>query len=204
MGVYMKFGDVAGDATQHVRSGSETSLGSQVMRKIVGENVVAALLGETDWIPLKSFEWGAKRNITTRSGKGPSSQTRGPVDTDVDDVTVEKEVDGSTPDLLDKFENDTKGVDCAIVFIRTGDPAEIYLKYSLKNTLITSIRHKGGDDRPNETLTLTFTEVELTAWCAEQNNVAPGPSRHKLEKDPSQQGGGHHHHGGDHHHGPHY
>jgi type VI protein secretion system component Hcp len=207
MGIYMKFGNVAGDATQHVRSGSETNFLLDILRQGVGENVMATLLGEADWIPLKSFDWGATRKITTRAGNGSSSQARGPVATDLQDVKVDKEVDGTSPELLEKFDKDTKGVDCTIVFVRTGDPAEIYLKYDLKNTLITEIHMSGKDkeDRPTETLTLTFTEIELTAWYAEQNNEAPGPSRYPLSKDGSQQGGGgHHSHGHDHNHGPHH
>jgi type VI protein secretion system component Hcp len=201
MGIYMKFGDVAGEATQRVQS--NTGVGSQVLRMVAG-SIAAALLGDTGWIPLKSFQWNATRDITSRAGNGSSSGARGPVTTDVHDVVVDKDVDGSSPDLLEKFDNDTKGVDCAIVFIRTGDPGEIYLQYRLKNTLIKSITHAGREDRPNEQLVFTFTEMEVTAWCAEEDNVGPGgqPSRHTITKDPSQHDG-HHGHDGDHHHGPH-
>jgi type VI secretion system secreted protein Hcp len=200
MGIYMRFGDVVGDATQYVNkdnSGVEKALFTG-LRHLVGDANTAKMLGESGWIPLKSFEWSATRSVTTRAGNGPSSH-RGPVSPNLNDVTVHKEVDGSSCALLEKFHQDKDGVDCTIVFVRTGEPGEIYLRYKLKSTLIKEIYFTPDKEgRPNEKLVLNFTEIELGVWRIDENNEAEGPFSHAIKKEASQQGGGHQGHSGDH------
>jgi type VI secretion system secreted protein Hcp len=207
MGIYMKFGDIVGDATQHVNkdnSGVEKVLYAGMRILGVSEAAAAAALGESGWIPLNDFHWHVHRQITNRAGKGAPSQTRGSIAPNVDEVTVEKHIDGTSCQLLQSFCEDNKGVDCTIVFIRTGDPGEIYLKYKLKNTLIQDINVHGKEDRPTETLKLNFTDIEVSVWRVDEQNVAQGPCIYEVHKDASQQGGGHPGHGGGHGHGPHH
>jgi type VI secretion system secreted protein Hcp len=192
MGIYMKFGDVVGDATQYVNkdnSGVEKALFAG-LRHFVGDAGTTKMLGESGWIPLKSFAWGATRSVTTRAGNGPSSH-RGPVSHNLEDVTVDKEVDGSSCALLEKFDQDKDGVDCTIVFVRTGEPGEVYLRYKLKSTLIKDIHiTPDKEGRPNEKLVLNFTEIELGVWRIDENNEAEGPYSHAIKKEASQQSGG--------------
>jgi type VI secretion system secreted protein Hcp len=203
MGIYMKFGNIVGDATQHVQDG--TGVESQVLRMVAGNSIAAAILGETGWIPLKDFHWQADRAITNRAGKGSAPQTRGPVTPNLHEVTVVKDIDGASCDLFQSLCEDTKGVDCTIVFVRTGDPGEIYLKYKLKNALIQDINvNVQKEERPTEKLTLNYTDIELSVWRIDEQNVAQGPCIYEASKDGSQQGGGHHGHGGDHDHGRHH
>jgi type VI secretion system secreted protein Hcp len=196
MGIYMKFGNVVGDATQYVNkdnSGVEKIVFAG-LRVFAGDASAAKMLGETGWIPLKSFAWHASRSITTRAGDG-----RGPVSPNLDEVTVDKEVDGSSGSLLEKFHQDKDGVDCTILFVRTGEPGEVYLRYKLKATLIKDIHVTSDKEgRPNEKLVLNFTEIELAVWRIDENNEAEGPFTHEIKKLASQQGGGHPGHGGDH------
>jgi type VI secretion system secreted protein Hcp len=207
MGIYMKFGNIVGDATQYVNkdnSGVEKIVFAG-LRAFAGDASAAKMLGETGWIPLKTFEWSATRSVTTRAGNGASSQNRGPISTDLKDVTVNKEVDGSSCALLEKFHQDKDGVDCTIVFVRTGEPGEIYLRYKLKSTLIKELHiTPDKEGRPNERLVLNFTEIELGVWRIDENNEAEGPFSHAIKKEASQQGGGHPGHGGDHGHAPHH
>jgi type VI secretion system secreted protein Hcp len=207
MGIYMKFGNIVGDATQNVMNISadtqqhdnreELKKLDGGLRSLVGDTITGVLLGETGWIPLHSFDWHADRSITTRAGKGSPSQTRGPVAPNLDDITVEKEVDGSSKGLLEKFDTDKDGVDCTIVFVRTGDPGEVYLKYALKNTLISDIRvNAKRDDRPTETLILNFTDIEFTVWRVGEDNIARAPFRYPMKKSATQQSGGQPNHGG--------
>jgi len=212
MGIYMKFGNVVGDATQYVNkdnSGVEKIVFAG-LRVFVGDASAAKMLGETGWIPLKTFAWHASRSVTTRAGNGPASQHRGPVSPNLDDVTVDKEVDGSSGSLLEKFHQDKDGVDCTILFVRTGEPGEVYLRYKLKGALIKDIHVTSDKEgRPNEKLVLNFTEIELAVWRIDENNEAEGPFSHAIKKEASQQGGGHPGnggghpgHGGDHGHAP--
>jgi type VI secretion system secreted protein Hcp len=203
MAIYMKFGDVVGDATQYVNkdnSGVENIVFAG-LRAFVGDATAAKVLGEAGWISLKSFEWHVQRSITTRAGKG--SQHRGPIAADIHDITVDKDIDGSSCDLLRIFNEDKDGVDCTIVYVRTGDPGEVYLQYKLKNTLIKQIHTSSKGDRPNEQLILNFTEIEFAVWRANQDNVAPGASRYRIEKQATQQGGGPSGRGGEHGHSRH-
>ena len=203
MGIYMKFGTIDGDATQIVRC----SAGDPTPK----------VLKQTGWIPLESFDWSIASAITTKAGNA-GSPTRGPKNPDVRDIVVKKRTDLSSGDLLRILCEDTKGQDCTIVFVRTGDPGEIYLQYELKNTLIKELKWgecTREEDRPHETLTLTFTDLMMSVWRIAKSNETyeseeeckgGAPIRYPVHKDPgatSGQGAGSHNGGhSGHHFGP--
>jgi type VI protein secretion system component Hcp len=167
MGIYMKFGNIEGDATQIVPG------------------------RDTGWIPLESFGWGLDSSITTKAGTG-GSPNRAPKNPKLHDITVTKDVDLSSIALLSTLCTDEKGQDCTIVFVRTGDPGKVYLQYDLKKTLIKTLTVGGpgkhGDARPDETLILSFTEVTVHVWQLEEDN-RNGKSDHITIQNGAAEGG---------------
>jgi type VI protein secretion system component Hcp len=185
MGIFMRFGKIKGDATQ-------------IMPTNPGY--------ETGWIPVEDFHWGIDSSITTKAGK-PASPNRGPKNPKLNDITVKKDVDLSSIALLDKLQHDDRGQDCQIVFLRTGNPGAAYLAYDLKDTLIKLYRvGPGKDGRPDETLTLTFTEITMHVVQLEEDNTggaidhitiqgdATGGASSRPSGGVGQDFGQHHHH----------
>lgn len=161
MGIYMKYEDVVGDATQIVPwAGAPTP---EVKDQ-------PDLPFNSGWVPLDSFKWDVTSAITTKSGQG-TSHAKGPKNPKVNDITVTKQVDRSSGYLLETLVSQgEQGKDCLIVFVRTGNPGEIYLQYELKHTLITKLDWNHAKEAIIETVTLSFSDLLMTVWRLDEAN----------------------------------
>ncbi len=122
---------------------------------IPGESTVAAHKGS---IEVLSWSWGLSQTSTSGAGGGAGVVGRG-----TGHVTLIKRIDKATP-LLFKRCVDGTPIPLATVYL-TREDGQTYLKYELKNVMVSSIVHGGdvdGDGLPDETLELTFTGVKLT------------------------------------------
>jgi len=152
MGIYMKYGNIQGDATQE---------------------------GFQHWINITKFQWGpaVERNIKTETGKG---RNREPAQPHVANMIVEKEVDNSSGPLLRELCIVPKAQPCKIAFVRTAEGGETYLEYTLTDTLLAGVELKGSGDRTEETWHLDFTEVAIEVKRLDENNQSTGaPFRFK-------------------------
>ncbi|MBV8797727.1 MAG: type VI secretion system tube protein Hcp [Hyphomicrobiales bacterium] len=149
MGIYLRFdkgSDIKGDSTQQ------------------------GFKGEDGWMNLNSFSWGLKR--TFAKDQVGRALNREAAQAHVTEVTVSKDVDASSGALLEAATIDFKGKECEIAFLRTGNPGEKYLHFTLKNTLIKNLKVSGqGDQRPKEDLLLDFTYVDIEVKTLEEANV---------------------------------
>jgi type VI secretion system secreted protein Hcp len=113
------------------------------------------------WIDVLSFSWGIHR-----AGGGATGQTRRRGVATVEDVVVNKEYDKSSPKLAEAV--CTGKVFPKVEIHDTTTYAEnraTYLKYELKNVLVTSHAvngSSGGDAVPTETMSLNFEEIKQT------------------------------------------
>jgi len=143
MGIYMKYGSIQGDATQQ---------------------------GFEGWINCTHFEWGLTRTFAQdqvgRSFNREASQAQ------VGRASVSKEVDHASGEVLKTATTAFKGEKCEIVFVRTGNPGEPYLKFTLTDTLISKVGVEGSSERPNETLELDFTELEIECKTLDESNTS--------------------------------
>jgi type VI secretion system secreted protein Hcp len=146
MAIYLKYGNVDGDATQ---------------------------TGFEKWINCNTFSWplGIKRYIDTLTGKGRNREGRQP---DVADIIITKELDSATGPLLKAIVSGEGAEKCKIAFVSTSDPGETYLEYTLTDTLLASVR-LDGPDRPVETWSLDFTEIEIDVTRLNADNKAVEP-----------------------------
>jgi len=144
MGIYMKFGDIRGDATQD---------------------------GFQRWINVTNFEWGpaVQRNIRTRTGR---ARNREPSQPHIGNMTIVKEVDHASGPLYKSLCTTPKAQDCKIAFVRTGEGGETYLQYTLTDTLLAGVALSGEGDRATEAWTLDFTEVEIEVKRLDEANVS--------------------------------
>ena len=119
-----------------------------------GESTNAAHKG---WIDVQSWSWGASQPSTGGFGGGAATGRL------VGHVTLVKRIDKATP-LLFKRGSDGTVLALATVELARANGGPTYLKYELKEVLVSSIAHGDvdGDGLPDETITLDFTGTKLT------------------------------------------
>ena len=111
------------------------------------------------WIDVLSFSFGAEART---SGVGP---TRRSGDVVIEDITLTKELDKSTPKLQEKC---LKGEVIPMLEIEVtsnyGGATATYLRYELKNVIITSFNCNAGsgDESPSDTITINYEEIKGT------------------------------------------
>jgi len=125
--------------------------------EIPGIEGEAAAPAHKGTIEVLSWSWGVSQTSTGGGGGA------GVVGRATGHVTLIKRIDKATP-LLFKRCVDGTPIPLATVYLTRQD-GQTYLKYELKNVMVSSIVHGGdvdGDGLPDETLELTFTGVKLT------------------------------------------
>jgi type VI secretion system secreted protein Hcp len=152
MGIYMKFGDIKGDATQD---------------------------GFQHWINVTSFQWPAvTREVKTLTGRG---RNREPAQPHVSNIKITKEVDHASGPLYKSLVATPKAAECKLAFVRTGDGGDndTYLEYTLTDTLLAGVDITGEHDRAHETWQLDFTEIAIQVKQLDEANVAQAPFHFK-------------------------
>ena len=137
---------------------------------IKGDSTQQDFEGKDGWMNLTSFKWGLDR-IFAKDQVGRAFN-REAAQATVHPVSVTKDIDASSGALLEAATIDFKGKECEIAFLRTGNPGEKYLHFTLKNTLIKNLKVTGqGDQRPKEDLVLDFTHVDIEVKTLDEANI---------------------------------
>ena len=157
MPIYMKYDGIEGDTTEE---------------------------GHKKWIEVSSFQWGVGRGIASPVGGSLDRESSAP---SVSEITITKAQDTATIKLIDaSFQGEGKTVN--IDFCKTDKgKLEVYLTYTLTNTMISGYSISSGGDRPSESLSLNFTKVEVkmnqndaTGANADSSNVTYDMSTAKV------------------------
>jgi type VI secretion system secreted protein Hcp len=113
------------------------------------------------WIELNSIQWGVGRGISMPLGGGVSKRESS--DPQISEISVTKDMDSTSPkffseSVIGKLDNDVK-----IVITRTkpGGETEAFCEYTLKNCAISGYSTSSGGDRPSESLSINFTNIEF-------------------------------------------
>ncbi|HEY1795238.1 MAG TPA: type VI secretion system tube protein Hcp [Stellaceae bacterium] len=147
MGIYMKYGEIQGDATQKDYEG---------------------------WINLDHFEWSLERKFALdqvgRAFNREAAQAQ------MHHCLVKKAADASSGKLLQTATTEFKGQTCHIAFVRTGNPGDWYLKFKLTDALIANLDvGTQGNERPIESITINFTEIEIHTKTLNETNNGEDP-----------------------------
>jgi type VI secretion system Hcp family effector len=144
MAIYMKYGDITGDATQK---------------------------GYEGYINLTSFDWGLDRHFAIdqvgRAANREAAQAQ------IRRCHVGKDVDHSSGQILEAVATHFKSETCTIVFVRTGNPGTAYLTFTLTDALIANLAVSSGQpERPAEKLEIDFTELEISCFSLAEDNTS--------------------------------
>jgi type VI secretion system secreted protein Hcp len=111
-----------------------------------------------DQIDVLSWSWGAVQHVVQSTGGG-----RGVSKVNVADLQITKFVDASTP-LLMEAACTGKHFDDVLLYIRkAGGGQQEYIKYELKNCIVSSINvaASSGEEQFTEAISLNFEEINF-------------------------------------------
>jgi type VI secretion system secreted protein Hcp len=114
--------------------------------------------GHEAWVELNSFGFMVGRTITSPVGASADRESSAPT---IGEISVTKDSDVSSSKLFTESLQG-EGQTVQIDFCKTdkGD-MEVYNTYILTNCMISGFSVSSGGGRPSESLTLSFTKVEL-------------------------------------------
>jgi type VI secretion system secreted protein Hcp len=128
--------------------------------------------GHKDWVELNSFQWGVGRGISSPTGASADRESSAP---SVSEITVTKASDASSAKVLNEaLQGEGKTV--IIDFCKTDKgKLEVYMEYTLTNTMISGYSLSSGGDRPSESISLNFTKVEYKFIPQKAEGAAGSP-----------------------------
>ncbi|MGF1725746.1 Hcp family type VI secretion system effector [Photobacterium nomapromontoriensis] len=135
--------------------------------KIKGETTAA---GFKDMITLLSVDWSVGREITSYTG---TSHDREASSARLYDMTITKLQDRSST-LLFKEATIGKGVEVFFHITKQGKEVEEIMKIKLTDAMISNFSVSIQDDRPVETITISYTEMEMTVNPSDDKNDFDG------------------------------
>jgi len=145
MPIYMNYNDLPGDVTAE---------------------------GHEKWIELNSFQWGVGRGISSPTGASADRESSAP---SVSEIVVTKATDMASTKLLNEAYQG-EGVTVKIDFCKTDKgKLEVYMTYTLDNTMISGYSLSSGGDRPTESLSLNFTKIEFKSTGMDPTNADASP-----------------------------
>jgi type VI secretion system secreted protein Hcp len=128
--------------------------------------------GFEKWITLESFQWGIGRPITSPVGSVANREARQP---SVSEINVTKLLDVASNKLFQNVTTNQGGKTVKIAFTRTGSGGDTYLEYTLTNTLVSGYSISSAGDRPQESVSLNFTKVQIMVKMLDPGNAAANP-----------------------------
>lgn len=135
--------------------------------------------GHADWIECNSLQWGVGRAISSKVGTAKDREASAP---SISEVVVTKEMDKATPYLFTEA-CVGKGKKTQIHLVKTdADKLESYMEYILSDTMISGYSVSSGGDRPTESISISFTKIEMkyVPWKDDHTKDSPIPASYDL------------------------
>lgn len=136
--------------------------------------------GFKDQIELSSFQWGVGRGVGSPTGASGNREASTP---SVSEITVTKNMDQATGDVLKEIYSGKGAATAVISFVRTdGGGGVAYQVITLTNVMVSGFSVSSGGDRPSESLSLNFTKIEIKITPQKDDGTAgtPGTTTYDL------------------------
>jgi type VI secretion system secreted protein Hcp len=134
--------------------------------------------GHEEWIELTSWHWGISRDLHNPHGHAGNREHGLPM---VHEIVVTKHNDSASAGLIRTSLGTGaagEGQEVKIHFCKTDtEQPEPYLEMVLTHTLVSNLSMASNGERPTETLTLTFTALEITDTPMGAANDTGSPDR---------------------------
>ena len=128
--------------------------------------------GHEGWIDASSLQWGVGRAISSSVGTSADREASKP---SISEVSITKLMDESSP-LLFTEACVGKGKKVVIDLCTVGsDQIDVYMSYELEECMISGYSVSSGGDRPSESLSLSFTKMEMKFTPYDKNGKPGSP-----------------------------
>ncbi len=121
------------------------------------------------WMDIQTMHWNVSRNVNTLAGAAANREASEPA---VSEVTLTKVSDSSTTKLFQAACTGNSGVTATIDMVSTSNPGITYIQYVLHNAIVASYTVGSSGDRPTESITLNFTQMDITYTPTDSTNTA--------------------------------
>lgn len=124
-----------------------------------------------DMITVLSMDFNVHREISSYTGTAMDREASA---TRLGDITITKLQDNASPDL---FREATigKGKKATFYITKQGDEIEEIMKIELTDAMISNYSLSVQGDRPTETVTISYTELTMTASPSDDKNNITQP-----------------------------
>ncbi len=153
------FGSSGGEAPETTVSSTGTAGGNMYLH-VTGIDGEATDVDHKDWIEILSCSMGM---ADPEAGATGTTRRRGNVV--IEDIVVVKELDKSSPKLMEKCARGEVIPSLMIDVCRAVEGgSSTYYKYELENVMVTSFQSSGSAEEgtPVETITLNYEEITVT------------------------------------------
>lgn len=127
--------------------------------------------GYEKWIEANECDFGLGRSVSTRQG---STKNRTASAASVSEVVITKFLDAASPKLLLEAAQGQEGKTVSIHAVDGGSDRK-FVEYTLTNTLLSSYAVRTKGERPQETLSFNFTEIECKVTPYNEDNKPGSP-----------------------------
>ncbi|MDH3325454.1 MAG: type VI secretion system tube protein Hcp [Gammaproteobacteria bacterium] len=137
--------------------------------------------GHEDWIDCSSMQWGVGRAISSSVGTSADREASKP---SISEVSITKLMDESSPGIFTEA-CVGKGKKVVIDLCTVGtDQINTYMSYELEDCMISGYSVSTGGDRPSESISLSFTKLEMkfTPYDKDGKPKSPLPAGYDMAK----------------------
>ncbi len=106
-----------------------------------------------------SFQFGIGRGVGSPTGGSTNREASTP---SVSEITLSKNLDEASGNLVKEAFSGAGKATAVISFVRTDANGGVtYLEYTLSNVMVSGYSISSGGDKPQESISLNFTKVEV-------------------------------------------
>lgn len=129
-----------------------------------------------EWIDVLAWSWGMSQSGTMHVGTGGGG---GKVA--VQDLSITKYVDKSTPNIMLFCSNGKNIGETTLIVRKAGENPVDYIKMTMTDCIITSVSTggSGGEDRLTENVSINFAKVQVDYTPQKENGTADTPIPYK-------------------------
>jgi len=114
--------------------------------------------GHEKWIAVDSLQWGVGRAISSAVGSAKDREASKP---SISEVSITKLMDESSPLIFtEACVGKSKKIDIHLCTVGT-DQIDTYMEYVLEDCMVSGYSVSSGGDRPSESISLSFTKMEM-------------------------------------------
>ncbi len=134
--------------------------GDSMYLRIDGIEGQVTAAGYVNQIAVQSWTWGASNPVTVGSATG--GLTAGKVS--MSELAIMKSADSSTPRLVE-YASAAKHAPKAVLTVVRSTDGFVYLRITLEDVMVTSLQLSAADERPSESVSLSFARVGIEYWA---------------------------------------